>query len=442
MLFSTLVVAALGASTTLATPLLGSLSPSNRNLPYKHGSLSPLNARDVNNAESEQLPTCRSDSLYDLLTNTTNNMDTRAFCSIYIAVSSVVGVFATTTITGSFVFTSTAATTTITAAATPSNAANSSEPCSYSNTTALSATSGLVNTTLTAASPPLKRQMATTPPAFLAPYDPLRVSSVCSCLVTPSTIVQTWTSFMSVAWTIVTSIQSVTATVALQAPAAVSQPPGSANVSTVAVTASTINTTDDRVTVIPILDSTVGASFTITIPDNTADATATIPVFPTRRTRSRPTLSIFLSHINASATGTGFLPPSITTNATATASLIYNNTATAGVAAPTGTNPSTSATYCRQASFRGNGTFKALYTVRCGYSYTNLEPLRVVSRSSYAACVRECDNDSRCYELSYMPSEDAENCWIYNHWPAPSGHSDPRFNSGVYVLGSNNGMKR
>ncbi|ERF70409.1 hypothetical protein EPUS_05228 [Endocarpon pusillum Z07020] len=471
MLFSTLAVAALGASTTLATPLLGSLSARNKNLPYKDGSLSHLNGRDVNNAESEQLPTCRSDVLYDLLTNTTNNLDTRAFCSIYIAVSSIVGVFATTTITGSVVMTKTAAINTVTATATPSNATNSAGPCSYSNTTAVSATSGLVNTTVTAVSPPLERQDAPTPPAFLAPYDPLRVSSVCSCLVTPSTIVQTWTSFVSVAWTIVTSIQSVTATVALQTPAGVSQPPdttvvttdstpptptgstgsittstlapdtpaGSTDVSTVNITASPTNATEERVTVIPILDSTVGASFTMTIPDITADATATISVFPTRSTKSRSTLSIFLSHINA--TGTSFLPPDITAT-WATASVVHTNTATPGVPAPTGTNPFNSTTYCGQASVRGNGTFQARYTVRCGYSYTNLDPLRVVSRSSYAACVKECDNDSRCYAFSFKLSEVAENCYIYNLYPMPSGHSDVLFNSGAYVLGSNNGMKR
>ncbi len=56
MLFSTLIVAALWSSTTLATPLLASLWASNEKLPDKDRSVPHLNARDVNNAESKQLP--------------------------------------------------------------------------------------------------------------------------------------------------------------------------------------------------------------------------------------------------------------------------------------------------------------------------------------------------------------------------------------------------
>ena len=66
----------------------------------------------------------------------------------------------------------------------------------------------------------------------------------------------------------------------------------------------------------------------------------------------------------------------------------------------------------------------------------------MVSKSSYAACVKECDNDSRCYAFSFLLSELAENCYIYNLYPMPSGHSDVLFDSGEYVVGSNNGMKR
>ncbi len=80
--------------------------------------------------------------------------------------------------------------------------------------------------------------------------------------------------------------------------------------------------------------------------------------------------------------------------------------------------------------------------VRCSYSYSNLNPMRVESRRSYAACVRECDNDSRCYGYSFLLSGDAENCYIYNYYPLPAGHVDNLFNSGSYVVGSNNGMKR
>lgn len=113
-----------------------------------------------------------------------------------------------------------------------------------------------------------------------------------------------------------------------------------------------------------------------------------------------------------------------------------------GLPGPTGTNASASAAYCNQTFIRGNGTFMARYTVLCAYSYTNLSPNRVESRPSYDACLRECDNDSRCYGYSYLLSGDAENCYIYNYYPLPAGQPDPLFDSGSYIVGTNNGMKR
>lgn len=114
-----------------------------------------------------------------------------------------------------------------------------------------------------------------------------------------------------------------------------------------------------------------------------------------------------------------------------------------GLSGPTGfAGASARTAYCNQTYFRGNGTFMARYTVRCNYSYSNLNPIRVVSQPSYAACARECDNDSRCYGYSFLLSGDAENCYIYNYYPLPAGVPTNLFDSGSYVIGSNNGMKR
>jgi hypothetical protein len=68
--------------------------------------------------------------------------------------------------------------------------------------------------------------------------------------------------------------------------------------------------------------------------------------------------------------------------------------------------------------------------------------MRVENRPSYGACVRECDLDARCYAFSFLLSGDGENCYIYNYYPLPLGQVDALFDSGSYVVGSNNGMKR
>lgn len=113
-----------------------------------------------------------------------------------------------------------------------------------------------------------------------------------------------------------------------------------------------------------------------------------------------------------------------------------------GLASPTGTSISATAAYCNQTSVRGNGTFQARYIVRCGYSYTNIISARVETRSTFEACVTECDNDSRCYGISFLLAGDAQNCYIYDYYPLPAGRRDELFNSGSYVIGSNNGMER
>jgi hypothetical protein len=56
--------------------------------------------------------------------------------------------------------------------------------------------------------------------------------------------------------------------------------------------------------------------------------------------------------------------------------------------------------------------------------------------------VHECDLDARCYAFSFLLSGDGENCYIYNYYPLPLGQVDALFDSGSYVVGSNNGMKR
>lgn len=114
-----------------------------------------------------------------------------------------------------------------------------------------------------------------------------------------------------------------------------------------------------------------------------------------------------------------------------------------GFPGPTGTGaPSDRAAYCEQAFVRGNGTFQARYTVACGYSYANLAPARVESQSSWGDCLTDCDDDPRCYGFSYLLTSDEENCFIYNFYPLPAGQPDESFNSGTYVVGSNNGLQR
>lgn len=105
-------------------------------------------------------------------------------------------------------------------------------------------------------------------------------------------------------------------------------------------------------------------------------------------------------------------------------------------------NQTGAAPYCSQDFVRGNGTFLARYMVRCAYSYANYDPVRVESQPSYLACVGSCDRDPRCFGFSYLLSSDEENCYIYDDFPLPTGQPDEEFDSGSYVVGSNNGMKR
>ena len=57
MLFTTLAIAALGASSTLATPLLGALWGGKPDVRTKDGALPHLNSRDVNKVGKAELPT-------------------------------------------------------------------------------------------------------------------------------------------------------------------------------------------------------------------------------------------------------------------------------------------------------------------------------------------------------------------------------------------------
>lgn len=57
MLVSTLVIAAFGASTTFATPLLGSLGGSRVDIGHQDDSVPHLHGRDVNKAGKTELPT-------------------------------------------------------------------------------------------------------------------------------------------------------------------------------------------------------------------------------------------------------------------------------------------------------------------------------------------------------------------------------------------------
>jgi hypothetical protein len=113
-----------------------------------------------------------------------------------------------------------------------------------------------------------------------------------------------------------------------------------------------------------------------------------------------------------------------------------------GLPEPTGSNSFFSTPYCNETFVRGNGTFRARYKVQCSYSYANLDPIRVVSRPYFGECVRECDDDARCYGFSFKLAGDVKTCYIYNYYPLPLGQPDDLFNSGAYVVGSNNGMKR
>lgn len=107
MLVSGLAFAAFTASTTLATPLLGSLKGSNSDVDLQKRPSPRFNRRDVNKAELAQLPTvnatalscwpaclpsqqCRRDDLYELFTEPLNEPYVEEFCSIYIASSSLV----------------------------------------------------------------------------------------------------------------------------------------------------------------------------------------------------------------------------------------------------------------------------------------------------------------------------------------------------------------
>lgn len=108
MLLFTIVITALGASSTFATPLLSSLWGSKVDVHVKEGVSPHLNRRDVNDASLAQLPTvctlyfawlkvfayqagqCRPDDLYELLTEPELSPAASAFCSIYIASSSLV----------------------------------------------------------------------------------------------------------------------------------------------------------------------------------------------------------------------------------------------------------------------------------------------------------------------------------------------------------------
>jgi hypothetical protein len=56
MLLSTLFIAVFGASTTFATPLVGSLGASKHDGRSKHGPLPHLDGRDMNKADLTQLP--------------------------------------------------------------------------------------------------------------------------------------------------------------------------------------------------------------------------------------------------------------------------------------------------------------------------------------------------------------------------------------------------
>jgi hypothetical protein len=114
-----------------------------------------------------------------------------------------------------------------------------------------------------------------------------------------------------------------------------------------------------------------------------------------------------------------------------------------GLPGPTGTNTSSAAAYCIRPFIRGNGTFLARYTVQCAYSYRNLSAMRVISRGAYGECLRDCDTDARCYAFSFLlESDGGENCYLYNYFPLPNGEPNVLFNSGAYIVGSNNGMKR
>lgn len=83
----------------------------------------------------------------------------------------------------------------------------------------------------------------------------------------------------------------------------------------------------------------------------------------------------------------------------------------------------------------------ARYAIRCGYSFGNLVPARVESRGSYLECLYSCDTDSRCYAFSYLLTNGFGNCKIYNYYPVPQGRQDLAYDSGTYVVGSNNGQK-
>jgi len=244
---------------------------------------------------------------------------------------------------------------------------------------------------------------------------------------------------------------------------------------TVTISQSLNNTTASTITIPsfpstfaapPFPNNTAGDTFTTpTFPNNTAVATATISPRPHNATNATVTVLIFpnnTANANANATATISHSPNNTANATATFPQTQNSTATPvsaqvpvyfthgsvitdqkqGLPEPTGTNSSSSTPYCNETFVRGNGTYRARYMVQCSYSYVNLRPIRVVSRPSFGECVRECDDDARCYAFSFLLAGDAKNCYIYNYYPLPLGQPDNLFNSGAYVVASNNGMKR